>query len=497
MTTTQCPRSSLTTGLTLFGAITLTACGGSSDSDNNLETAPSFPEGAIMLDASDLTRSAKEAMIQAESGAVIVFPEGRFKLSDTLTFDADSDGDGNAVSNITILGYGKDKTILDFSESGGGDGIFIQNGVNVTIKDLAVYEAANNGIKFKDTNGIHIQSVATVWEGALDENNGAYGLYPVESENILIEDSYVRGSADAGIYVGQSRNIVVRRNVAEENVAGIEIENSEQADVYDNIARGNTGGVLIFDLPIGNGLYGSNVRIFDNEITGNNTENFANASSNPAGVHIVPPGTGVIVLSTRDVEIYNNRIDDHNSMSVAISSYYLADENFGTANPQYTDIIDDGFEAVPRNIHIHDNLITNSSDAPEGELISALIAGYQAFHNDFPAVLYDGLGELLANAGVDPTATGPQFTDADRVCASNNGDVSFGQVFGTDPTDPANVNGSMEPVERLFFEATQTSLLACATTPARLSAATATINGVEYGCGSAETGDASAASCAL
>lgn len=187
---------------------------------------------------------------------------------------------------------------------------------------MSVNEAKNNGIKLKNTNGVILRKLATVWEGELDKHNGAYGLYPVECANILIEDSYVRGSADAGIYVGQSQYIVVRRNIAKENVAGIEIENSHYADVYNNQAIGNTGGILVFDLPINNHKYGASVRVFNNKISNNNTKNFANASANPAGVHIVPPGTGIIVLSTSDVEIFNNEITHHDTMGIAISSFY-------------------------------------------------------------------------------------------------------------------------------------------------------------------------------
>ncbi|WP_227546052.1 parallel beta-helix domain-containing protein [Marinobacter fonticola] len=450
-----------------------------------------------MPQADNLTQNAKEAFINAESGAVIVFPEGRFDMADTLTFDADSDGDGTPVNNITLMGYGKEKTILDFSDSAGGDGIFVQNGKNITIKDIGVYEAANNAIKLKDTDGIHIKSVATVWEGELDEGNGAYGLYPVECQNVLIEDSYVRGSADAGVYVGQSSNIVVRRNEAVENVAGIEIENSTHADVYDNVATGNTGGILVFDLPIGNGLYGSTVRVFDNDVTDNNTTNFANASANPAGVHIVPPGTGVIVLSTSDVEIYDNTITGHNTTSVAISSFYLADENLGYSNPTYQPVIDDGWKAVPRNIHVHDNAISDSGAAPEGAFIEDIISAYVANYGAFPAVLYDGLGELVANAGIDASTTGAPFGPEDRVCAENNGDTSYGQVYGTDPADSGNFDGSMMPQARLFFEVSQSDLLSCSTPLARLPASSATINGTAYGCGSSESGDPSASSCLL
>ena len=86
-------------------------------------------------------------------------------------------------------------------------------------------------------------------------------------------------------------------------MAGIEIENSKYADVYDNEATGNTGGILVFDLPIGNKLYGNSVRVFNNRVIGNNTRNFATNGSFEGGVHIVPPGTGIIILSTSGVEI--------------------------------------------------------------------------------------------------------------------------------------------------------------------------------------------------
>lgn len=481
----------------VISALTLAGCGSSdSDDDDESDAAAQFPKGAIMLAADDLTRSAKEAFIQAESGDVIVFPEGRFMMGDVLTFDADSDGDGTSVSNITMMGYGRDKTILDFSDSVGTDGILVQNGKDITIRDIGIYEAPNNGIKYTDTDGIHVKSVATVWEGELNADNGAYGLYPVESQNILIEDSYVRGSADAGIYVGQSSNIVVRRNVSEENVAGIEIENSMEADVYDNEANKNTGGILIFDLPIGNGLYGSGVRVFDNDVEDNNADNFANQSDNPAGVHIVPPGTGIILLSTLDVEIYNNELSNNETMAVAVSSYYIAEENLSYMNPEYKAVLDDGWQPVPRNISIHDNEFSKNSTAPRGDLITDLIAGYQELHGDFPNIFYDGIGELLANSGQMPNTAGSPFAPEDEVCAADNSGASYGQVTGTDSINE-NFDSEGNSKTQLFFEKSQDKILKCDTPLARLEPATATINGKAYGCGSDETGDASAASCSL
>ena len=60
------------------------------------------------------------------------------------------------------------------------------------------------------------------------ENPGLYAIYPVECTNVLVEGCVVSGAKDAGIYVGQSRDIIVRNNEVFHNVAGIEIENSER-----------------------------------------------------------------------------------------------------------------------------------------------------------------------------------------------------------------------------------------------------------------------------
>src|SRR4029434_3597221 len=82
-------------------------------------------------------------------------------------------------------------------------------------------------------------------------------------------------ASDAGIYVGQSTQIVVRDNRAELNVAGIEIENSTHADVYRNTVTNNTGGILVFNLPGLPVKDGRQTRVYSNHIHDNNTDNFA------------------------------------------------------------------------------------------------------------------------------------------------------------------------------------------------------------------------------
>ncbi len=66
---------------------------------------------------------------------------------------------------------------------------------------------------------------------------------------MVIRNSRVTGASDAGIYVGQSTNILVEDNETYGNVAGIEIENSTGATVRDNHVHDNTAEILIFNLP--------------------------------------------------------------------------------------------------------------------------------------------------------------------------------------------------------------------------------------------------------
>lgn len=494
-------------------------------------------------DLTDATISSElvSALNNAQSGDTIVLPQGRFNMSTELTFNGNNSlGQQVMVEGLTIRGAGMAKTILDFTDSeAGADGFFITNTKDIVMEDMGVYEAPNNAIKLKSTDGIILRRVATVWETDYQSTNGAYGLYPVETQNVLIEDCYVKGSADAGVYVGQSSNIVVRNTIAEKNVAGIEIENSTNADVYGNTATGNTGGILIFDLPIGNGLYGSGVRIFNNTVTDNNAPNFATASDFAGGVHIVPPGTGVIVLSTSDVEIYDNTITGHQTTSIALSSYVLADDkvlqvpnqDIGGADQDddtqavmnYGDIATyapeflDGWSPLVRSISIHDNTIVAGKYNPKGSLIRDIILGYAINGSKVPDILYDGIGELMAQipqgqgglldivSGIDQLAQAldanmlesdgariPNLAEfggyaaGDYVCATDNGEINQGAVFATNPAQATFVDGEPQP-QLLQSDDSMTCGGNTGKTPYVGAAATATISGTVYGCGVDDT----------
>jgi len=472
-----------------------------------------FPCDAIYVapdavDGDDITNELLLALFEVADDAVVVLPEGNFKVSETITV--------SAASGLTLTGYGIHSTKLDFTGSSGDDGIRFEGGNDITARDLGVYETNKNGIKAVGVNGVHFTYTATVWEGDLAESQGAYGLYPVQSQNILIEYNYAYGSADAGIYVGQSNNIVVRDNTAKYNVAGIEIENSNFADVYNNLAINNAAGVLAFDLPGLEQAYGGNVRIFNNEIYANNTENVGHGA-----VSIAPPGTGVLVFAVSDVEIYNNNITDNDTSAIELASFFMSDQDIANYPANYGATIAKGWSPLIKNIYMHDNTIARNGDNPSGVLLEDVIAGYSSPYNStgmpqvFPAIIYDGIGELLSNAGAltdfnfmvgeDAAANGVNYNQydlTDQLCASGNingntgpsyDDVNTGLVYGTNPLDAFNWDESGNPAASLLIDnMVNNTFLNCVQN--RLPEAVVTFKGKTFGC----TGDdLSEPACAL
>jgi parallel beta-helix repeat protein len=327
----------------------------------------------LALQAHALTPSEQimEQFIDAKDGSVITLPEGRFEFTQTLSISA---------NNVTIKGAGADKTILSFKGQNTGNGIDA-TGKKLTFENFAIIDSKADGLKIQNCEDLVIRSLSVDWTGPPKETNGGYGVYPVACKRILVEKSYIRGASDSGLYVGQSEDVVLRNNRITENVAGIEIENCLRADVYDNEAYGNTGGILVFSMPdlpvIQNGV---GTRIFRNKITGNNTANFA-----PKGniVGLVPAGTGVMILANRDVEIFNNTIEDNQTASVIVTSFYASERP----------IKDPTYEAQARNTYIHDNVMRNSGAKPSG-MINEIKdgAGWAGVKLDpMPQVLHDGI----------------------------------------------------------------------------------------------------------
>jgi parallel beta-helix repeat protein len=213
---------------------------------------------------SEFQKQLQTQLILAKPGDVITIPAGVHSVNRGLSLN---------VSGVTIRGEGMNKSILSFkNQVQGAEGLLV-NASDFTIEDIAIEDTAGDGLKINEGRNIVIRRVRAEWTNGPDEQNGAYGIYPVQTENLLLEECVAIGASDAGIYVGQSRNVVVRNNRAERNVAGIEIENTFDADVYGNTASENTGGILVFNMP-DLPQPGHSTRVYQNTIRANNTDNF-------------------------------------------------------------------------------------------------------------------------------------------------------------------------------------------------------------------------------
>ena len=260
----------------------------------------------------DLETEILEAFILAKDSTTIELSEGHFLFSQSLSMDG--------KKHITIKGKGMDKTVLSFKgQTKGAEGILITNCNYFTIEDLTIEDAAGDNLKISESKNVTIRNVRTAWTGTISTQNGAYGIYPVLTKNLLIEGCEAIGASDAGIYVGQSKNVVVRNNRAFYNVAGIESENSTGVEIYENDIYENTSGLLIFNLPKLT-LYGKNVTAYNNRIYNNNIENFGVKGSIISGV---PKGTGVIIMATQNVDFYNNTVEDHVTNNLSVVSYLV------------------------------------------------------------------------------------------------------------------------------------------------------------------------------
>lgn len=374
---------SIITALAIGVAIFISACS-STDTQTASTASPQ-----------DFAKKLQEDLIKAKPGSVIEIPAGKFSFDKTLSLN---------VANVTIRGKGMKETILSFTGQKAGSAGLMVKADDFVIEDLAIEDAAGDALKVENSSNVTMRRVRVEWTGGPKETNGPYGLYPVTCKNVLIEDCVAIAASDAGIYVGQSDGVIMRRNRAEKNVAGIEIENTKNADVYENIATNNTGGIMAFNLPDLPVQGGTNVRIYNNKIMGNNLPNFAPTSQIVAGL---PTGTGVLVMSIKNVEVFKNVIQDNNTANINIST-------FSGTEGKLPDL--SKYNPFVASVYIHDNVIGGGGKQPDVRLpkIAALA---KATGGKFTDILYDGVIE---------SKDGKPGSAADaKICIENNGAATF------------------------------------------------------------------------
>jgi parallel beta-helix repeat protein len=367
------------------------------------------------LSADNLVMEIQKRLIEAKAGDEILLPEGTIDFKRSISL--------NDTPNVTIKGQGKGKTILSFkNQIEGAEGMLIKNVKGITLEGFTVADSKGDAIKVQGCENVVMRDLETTWTNGKLPTNGAYGLYPVSSKNVLMEKCEASYAMDAGIYVGQSRNVIVRDNYVHHNVAGLEIENTIVGEVFNNVAKHNTGGMLIFDMPDLPQANGDRIKFYDNLMEDNNGENFA-----PKGmvVSTIPPGSGMIIMSHSNIEAYNNTIKSHKTLGVAINSWLSTGIPFESKD----------FDPYATNISIHDNQIVSSKEGADtstdfGKLISAVAGGAPV--------------DLLVD-GIFKPSTLDEAGRPQGYCLRNNGDdLLFINLNGAKGMTPEAIGKNMD-----------------------------------------------------
>ncbi|MCB0507919.1 MAG: parallel beta-helix domain-containing protein [Chitinophagales bacterium] len=352
-----------------------------------------------------IEKELQEKLILVEDGGTVELPAGKYILKKSLSMEG--------KKNVTIKGAGTQKTILSFlGQVEGAEGMNITNCQNVTLDGFTIQDAKGDNIKLKNCDGVTLRYLNSTWTTGADTSNGNYGYYPVECKNVLLEYCEVSYCADAGVYVGQSTNVTVRHCYAHHNVAGIEIENCINSDIYNNKSENNSGGILVFDLPKLFQANGRNAKVWNNKCINNNFQNFGKPGSI---VSSIPPGTGIIVMATDSVDIFQNKILNNKTVGVATVSYYMTGKklNDTTYGPYCT------------SIYIHDNIINRNNLGLKERIPDLSTDLGKLMTATFKSPL-----DIFVDGSADPKIRDKngQLPEGKKICIRNNGDVKFGNL---------------------------------------------------------------------
>lgn len=183
-----------------------------------------------------------------------------------------------------------------------------------SIIDFTLRGFQKHGLHLACVDGFQISS-------NVSEDNAVYGLFPVVSRNGFLANNVVRGTAlDAGIYVGQSDFVVIAGNRAENNLIGLEVENSRNISVHANELSNNTVGILVNILPFLVKKTQDTTLVANNKVHDNNRVNTGIPGDITA---VIPSGTGMLFLGGHAATVARNTVENNGFTGIAVASLCL------------------------------------------------------------------------------------------------------------------------------------------------------------------------------
>ena len=157
--------------------------------------------------------------------------------------------------------------------------------------------------------------------------------------------------------------------------------------------------------------------MYNNQVIGNNTPNFADPGGGAAWQ--VPAGSGIILLASNYVEVFGNTVSNNGTLGIANASYLVLDSSFdptsATDNPT-------GLNPFSTYVYAHDNTFSNNGGSPQptnvyaadggdntnqlGQLFAALLDIYDAWApaSSAPNIVWTA-SHRLPTRRPSPTAT--------------------------------------------------------------------------------------------
>ncbi len=188
-----------------------------------------------------------------------------------------------------------------------------------TLKGFALHGFTVRGFA---NHGVHLACVdGFAITGNHADQNGIYGLFPIVSRHGVVAGNVVTNTAtDAGIYVGQSDDVLLLGNDVHDNLLGLEVENSRRCAVIGNRAYGNTLGIFVDILPFLERSTQETTVVAHNRVHDNNRPNTANPGDL---LSVLPAGLGILVAGGHGTSVFENQVRGNGFAGIAVASLCL------------------------------------------------------------------------------------------------------------------------------------------------------------------------------
>jgi parallel beta-helix repeat protein len=242
-------------------------------------------------------QSIQAAIDRANPGDTVLIKPGHYRESvlvakNNLRIRGSGTGPGGTVITPAATPHGPCGT------QGSGICVFDPNQqrtiVGTRVDSLEVRGFPQDGVVGVATRGFIVRNVKAL-------NNGRYGITKFASSGGQFIHNVATGSADAGIYVGDSpnANTFIAGNEVSNSGFGILVRNAENASIQFNDVHNNCIGIFVWWLP---GTAG------ESDISFNTSEHNNKFCAGEDEVGFDYSGSGIALLGAHDTVVANNTV---------------------------------------------------------------------------------------------------------------------------------------------------------------------------------------------